>query len=342
MSDRISDIGEFGLIDKIQRLLSEEGFHNPAVTLGLGDDSACFHSREGYEILVTCDAMVEGRHYLPGKIDPRDIGRRAMTMNISDIGAMGGIPRYALISLGLKEETSLLAIEEMYRGFLDVLHDFEASIVGGNLTKVDGADFIDITLIGEIETSRVMRRNGAREGDTILVTGYPGHSAAGLELLLHGQPDDSITDHPLVHAYQRPAHRAWEGRAIAESGLASAMIDTSDGFVGDLAHICEESGFGATLYIDKLPLSEDLREGASRLGRDPLDFVLGSSDDYELIVTCSPAYARKIKALVEALTNTFFTEVGEIGGDAHQLCLRYPDGSEKAATVSGWDHFMKG
>ena len=151
MSERIKDIGEFGLIGRIQHLLSREGFIDPAVTLSLGDDSASFQPREGCEILVTCDSMVEGRHYVPGKMNPMEIGRRAMTMNISDIGAMGGVPRYALISLGLNEDTPVLDIEEMYRGFLDVLRDFEASTVGGNLTKVDGAEFIDITLIGEVE-----------------------------------------------------------------------------------------------------------------------------------------------------------------------------------------------
>lgn len=343
MGDRIRDIGEFGLIGRIQHLLSREGCVDPAVTLSLGDDSASFQPREGCEILVTCDSMVEGRHYLPGKMNPMEIGRRAMTMNISDIGAMGGVPRYALISLGLNEDTPVLDIEKMYRGFLDVLRDFEASIVGGNLTKVDGAEFIDITLIGEAEKGKVIRRDSAREGDAVVVTGYPGHSAAGLELLLGKEhSDESITDHPLVQAYKRPTHRAREGKAIADSGLASAMIDTSDGFAGDLGHICEGSGLGAILYVDKLPLSDALRKISGKLRKDPYDFVLGSSDDYELIITCAPDHIRKIKNLIESLSNVLVTEVGRLGGDSHRICLCYPDGSEKDASVSGWDHFVEG
>ena len=342
MGDRIKDIGEFGLIGKIRHLLSREGSIDPAVTLSLGDDSASFQPREGCEILVTCDSMVEGRHYLSEKMNPMEIGCRAMTMNISDIGAMGGVPRYALISLGLKENTPVLNIEEMYRGFLEILRDFEASIVGGNLTKVDGAEFIDITLIGEIERGKIIRRDKAREGDAVVVTGYPGHSAAGLELLLKEHLDEGITDHPLVQAYKSPTHRAREGKAIADSGLASAMIDISDGFVGDLGHICEESGVGATLYVDKLPLSEALRNTSGKLRKDPYDFVLGSSDDYELIITCDPAHIQKIKNLIESLSSILVTEVGRLGGDFQRIRLSYSDGSEKDTIVSGWDHFMEG
>jgi thiamine-monophosphate kinase len=342
MSECIKDIGEFGLIRRIQRLLSKEGFMDPAVTLGLGDDSASFQPREGCEILVTCDSMVEGRHFLPGKMNPIEIGRRAMTMNISDIGAMGGEPRYALVSLGLKEDTPVLEIDEMYRGFLDVLRDFGASIVGGNITKVDGAEFIDITLIGETERGKVIRRDGARNGDAIVVTGYPGQSAAGLELLLMEDSVESLDDHPLVQAYKGPTHRAREGKAIADSGLASAMIDTSDGFAGDLGHICEGSGLGALLYVDKLPLSEALREVSSEMGKDPFDFVLGSSDDYELIITCDPDNIRRIQTLIKSQSNISVTEVGKMGGAPHRICLCHPDGSEKDVFVSGWDHFLEG
>lgn len=342
MGDRIRDIGEFGLIGRIQRLLLREGFMDPKVTLGLGDDSASFLPREGCEILVTCDSMVEGRHYLPGAMKPIEVGRRAMTMNISDIGAMGGEPRYALVSLGLKEDTSVFDIDEMYRGFLDVLRDFEASIVGGNLTKVTGAEFIDITLIGETEKGKVVRRDNASQGDAIVVTGYPGQSAAGLELLLKGDSVEDLDDNPLIQAYKRPTHRAREGKAIADSGLASAMIDTSDGFAGDLGHICEGSGLGAILYADKLPLSEALRKASSEIKKDPFDFILGSSDDYELIITCQPAHIRRIQTLIQSLSSVSVTEVGKMVDGPHRICLSYPDGSEKDVFVSGWDHFMEG
>src|SRR4030043_1196450 len=128
--ERIIDIGEFGLIRRISDLLKREGIRSERVTLGIGDDTASFLPRPGYELLVTCDCMVEGRHYLPGRIRPLDLGRRAMALNISDIGAMGGRPLYALVSLGLKGEMLVQDIEEIYRGFLAELNPFAASIIG--------------------------------------------------------------------------------------------------------------------------------------------------------------------------------------------------------------------
>ena len=145
MSLTLSDIGEFGLIDRIHALLQKEGLSPPDISIGIGDDTAAFRARAGYELLVTCDAMVEGRHYLPEHISPLDLGRRAMALNISDIGAMGGRPLYALVSLGLKAETPVNDVESMYRGFIAELNPIEASIIGGNVTKSEHATFVDIT-----------------------------------------------------------------------------------------------------------------------------------------------------------------------------------------------------
>ena len=137
------------------------------VTTGIGDDAASFLPRAGYELLVTCDSMVEGRHYLPAFTGSFDIGRRAMTLNISDIGAMGGDPLYALVSLGLPADTLVNDVEELYRGFLYELNPFGASIIGGNLTGSGNGMFIDITLIGEVEQGKAVRRSGARPGDAV-------------------------------------------------------------------------------------------------------------------------------------------------------------------------------
>src|SRR4030042_6544323 len=198
MRERVGDIGEFGLIRRIGDLLNKDGIRSERVTLGIGDDTASFVPRPGYELLGPCDCTGEGRRYLPGKISPLDLGRRAMALNISDIGAMGGRPLYALISLGLRAEIFVQDIEEMYRGFLRELNPFGASIIGGNLTKSANGMFIDVTLIGEVEQGKGVRRSGARPGDIILVTGYLGQAAAGLKLLLQSPDDLSLRQHPLV------------------------------------------------------------------------------------------------------------------------------------------------
>ncbi len=339
MPEKVGDIGEFGLIRRIDHLLIHEGIRSERVTLGIGDDTASFLPRPGYEVLVTCDSVVEGRHYLPGKISPLDLGRRAMDLNISDIGAMGGRPLYALISLGLRADVPVQDVEEMYRGFLRELNPFDASIIGGNLTQSGDGMFIDITLIGEVEQGKGVRRSGARPGDVIWVTGYPGQAAAGLQLLLRAPEDSQILGHPLVKIYTNPSHRARVGEAIAKAGHATAMIDTSDGFLGDLGHICEESRVGAELFKEKLPLSDDLREAALMLHQDPYDFFLGDSDDYELVITCRPEGAAPLRSVVSRCCPVLLTEVGRITETVGNIVLLLPDGDRRSINRSGWDHF---
>ena len=341
LAETLADIGEFGLIHRIRELLEKEGFRTPGVRLGIGDDAASFLPRPGHEILVTCDCIVEGRHYLPGRISPYDLGRRVMVLNISDIGAMGGQPLYALVSLGLKGDLPVRDIEAMYRGFLAELNPFRASVIGGNLTQSGDGVFIDITLIGEVPEGKVVRRSGAKLGNSILVTGYPGQSAAGLQLLLRAELTEDLENHPLVRAYNVPTHRAREGRAAALTGCATAMIDTSDGFLGDLGHICEESGTGAMLFREKLPISEVLREACAQLGVDPYELFMGESDDYELIVTCSPEHVGTIRSVMQGLMDKPVTEVGMITDAAEGVRLIFQDGAERKMKAAGWDHFTR-
>jgi thiamine-monophosphate kinase len=334
--ETLKDIGEFGLIARIDQLLKREGVKSPEVSVGIGDDTASFKARPGYEILVTCDCVVEGRHFLSRRISPLNLGRRSMMLNISDIGAMGGRPLYALISLGLKNETPVQDIEDLYRGFLSELNPFNASIIGGNLTKSGNGIFIDITLIGEVEEGRAVRRSGAKPGDVILVTGYPGQSAAGLQLLLQSLASE---DHALVKVYNNPSHRALEGRAVALTECATAMIDTSDGFLGDLGHICEESGVGALLKQEKFPISEELREAAKILKKEPGDYFLGDSDDYQLIIMCRPKDVETVRSAIAATYAGPVTEVGKLTAPELGIRLVLVDGSERVLSAKGWDHF---
>ncbi len=327
------------MIRCIHDLLEQEGVRAQGVMTGIGDDAAVLKPPAGHELLVTCDSMVEGRHYLPQHITYGDLGRRAMVSNISDIGAMGGTPRYALVSLGLKPGTLVEDIEAMYRGFVTELNPFGASIIGGNLTKSGDKTFIDITLIGTVEDGKAVRRSTAKPGDVIMVTGYPGQAYAGLQLLLQSDSAEDLMEHPLVRAYNTPSHRAREGKAIAESGCATAMIDTSDGFLGDLGHICEESGVGASVMQEKLPVGEDLRQAAAQLERTPHDLVLRNSDDYELIITCSPTHVNRIRSSIAAVSDVVVTEVGRITEAGCGTNLILPNGSQHEMAAEGWDHF---
>ena len=339
MAQTVTDIGEFGLIRRIDTLLRAEGVTRPGVDVSIGDDCACVRPGPGRELLVTCDCMVEGRHYLPRHMSPVELGRRAMVMNISDIGAMGGTPSWALVSLGLTGTTGVDYIEDLYRGFCAELNPFGAVIVGGNLTGTEHGMFIDITLFGEAEPDTILRRSTARPGDVLLVTGYPGQAAAGLEILTSSQDPGSLQEHPLVRAYRTPGHRAREGRAVARTGLASAMIDISDGFPGDLNHICEESKVGARISRDRLPISDALATFAAESDRDPRDLVLRDSDDYELLVTCAPDTVGEIRSAVAGVGDCPLTEVGLITGRDDGLVLALPDGLERILGSGGWDHF---
>lgn len=339
MSKTVSDIGEFGLIDRIFRLIQEEGVETPGVTLGIGDDTAAIKPRAGYEVLVTCDCLVENRHFLPDLIDPHTLGSRAMTVNISDIGAMGGLPLYALISLGLKENTPIADVESMYRGFLQELNPFQASIIGGNITKTEWSNFIDITLVGEVEQGNLMLRSAAEIGDSILVTGHPGQAVAGLKLLQRSRSSQDVQNHPLVEAYNMPKHRAREGHAIARSGCARAMIDTSDGLLADLGLICKESKVGAELFQNKLPLSRALIQEAEQAGFDPFDIVLSDSDDYELILTCTDKNIPRIRSVIASVSDVAVSEIGRITEPKEEIKLILPDGSKRSVEPSGWDHF---
>ena len=340
MAERVGDIGEFGLIRRIGSLLDAEGLRSGRVTTGIGDDAASFLPRAGYELLVTCDAVVEGRHYLPASTGSFDIGRRAMTSNISDIGAMGGDVLYALVSLGLPADTPVRDVEALYRGFLYELNPFGASIIGGNLTRSANGMFIDITLIGEVEQGKAVRRSGARPGDAVLVTGFPGRAAAGLQLLLRGPHDAGFADHPLVRAYTTPSHRARLGRTFAATGYVTAMTDTSDGFSGDLGHVCEASGVGAEVVREEIPVDGAIREAARVLGRDPYALVLGESDDYELVLTCDPRHAAFLQSVAAECGAVPLTRVGRItAGEGTVMLL--PDGRKVPLDAAAFDHFRR-
>jgi len=390
MNETLSRIGEFAAIRRIKELLNREGTDTSGLIAGIGDDSAVFTPQPGYELLVTQDSMVEYRHFILEHFTYRNLGRRAMVMNISDIGAMGGRPLYALISLGLKSDIAMNNVEDIYHGFLEVLNPMEVPIIGGNLTRIDQAMFIDITVIGCIKKDNLLRRSTAKQEDSILVTGFPGESAAGLRLLKesnniafkkknlecrgrfqtgpfdHRRPFDKLramagqgeralqnqkhcleaystehTESPLITAYLRPDHRAVEGRIIAESGYATAMIDMSDGLFGDLMHICEESGAGADLFLDRLPVSDSLREFALKQGENLYNLMLGASDDYELLITCNSNNIDKLQSIVKSESSVKITEIGRI--TSRQGIIETMDSQGKREQVSphGWDHFSR-
>jgi thiamine-monophosphate kinase len=334
----VRDIGEFGLIDRIAKLLPSPA---PDVVRGIGDDVAVLKTGASEYLLATCDIQVEGVHFLREAITPYQLGRKAVAINVSDIAAMGGEPRWALVSLAIPEDTEVGYIEELYRGLREEAAITGTSVVGGNLSRMESRIAIDITLLGAAEPEFLVLRSGARTGDAICVTGFPGESRAGLELIRRPDlPVGEKTRQRLLERHLTPHARLKEGRLLARSRLVTSMLDVSDGLLADLGHICESSGTGAELGADSLPVSGAVTETAAAAGTDALDWVLSGGEDYELLFTAGPKAFPTLKKMLLDETGTQCTMIGTVSGETGVVRLGFTGGKQLSYTPGkGWDHF---
>jgi thiamine-monophosphate kinase len=240
----------------------------------------------------------------------------------------------------LPPETKVEYVDDLYRGMEEEASRYKVSIVGGNTAR-SPLLIVDLFLIGEIEPDFLLLRSGAREGDLVLVTGQLGDSAAGLALLL----DRSLEvkeEHKrsVLKAHLTPIPRIEEGRAIAKSGVATAMIDISDGLASDIAHICESSGVGVRIWAEEIPISEATREVAKAAGKDPLDLALFGGEDYELLFTAPPERAEDVALFVRRETGMPVTAIGEVLPADEGRTLLKGDGKTVFLESGGWDHFF--
>lgn len=332
----IQQVGEFGLIERIEVVVgstARDGF------LGIGDDAAILSPSEGCQTVLSCDVMVEGRHFRKDLMTPEETGARAAAVSMSDLAAMGALPTASIISLGLRQDTTVAWVESFYRGFRNLADRYNAEILGGNITSVEGDCFIDVTVLGEVPAGEALLRSGAAPGDAILVTGFPGSSAAGLAILC--QSEDETQDFPLLcRSYIAPVPRIEAGILLREMGVLSAAIDVSDGLAGDLRHILDASGVGARIYSQSIPIAPELKEYVGRHGVSAIDIAIGPSDDYELLFTCPSEQA---EAVVNSLAETGLpiAMIGRITEGTGELELM--DGRNKGMKLqdAGWDHFRK-
>ncbi|MFQ6015848.1 MAG: thiamine-phosphate kinase [Anaerolineae bacterium] len=334
---KIGELGEFGLIDRLSRLLPQQGAD---VVVGVGDDVAVLRTSQGKYLLVTCDIQLEGSHFLRDSITPHQLGRKAVAINLSDIAAMGGVPRHLLISLGLPQETTVEYVDALYHGFREEATTFGVDIVGGNMARSPEGLIIDIFLLGEVEPEHLLLRSGARPGDRVLVTGRLGEAAAGLALFLDAALECHEVDAQQVkEAFLTPTPRVIEGQVIGRSGLATAMIDISDGLANDLRHICQSSGVGARLWAEGLPISPTTRRVAALVGKDAQEMALHGGEDYELLFTTSPDRADELSAAVTRESGTPVTVIGEIVSQEEGVKLSLAEGDTVPLVPGGWDHF---
>jgi thiamine-monophosphate kinase len=260
--------GEFAYIDWLRRRTPSD----PRVLIGPGDDVAALRLRPDSPCLVTTDMLMEGTCFRLSEAGPRAVGRKALAVNLSDIAAMAGRPVAAVVSVALSRQGGRGLAEELYLGLREIADAFETAIIGGDTNSWDGPLVISVTVLGEATGSGPVRRSGARPGDWLLVTGPLGGSIRGKHLIFTPRVQEAIQLHNVAQLH--------------------AMIDISDGLAADVNHICVESGCGAVLNADRIPISADAH--AMQDNKTPLDHALSDGEDFELVFTVSPEDGRRL------------------------------------------------
>jgi thiamine-monophosphate kinase len=314
--DPVPPLGEFGLIDWIRQQSARPAWQGTAV--GIGDDCAVLEFTPGAQILVTTDMLMDGRHFQFSSDGADAVGYKAMGANLSDIAAMAGVPRAAVVSVALPKWEGTSIAQRLHAGLKRMADRFAVDLVGGDTNAWDGPLVINITLLGETTLRGAVRRSGARPGDEILVTGALGGS------FFRGR-------------HLRPEPRVREALALLGAAKLNAMIDVSDGLSSDLAHILEDSGgLGAILDAAQIPVHPDAIDQSRSDGVTPLDHALNDGEDFELCVVCAPDDARKL--LTSPPDGTVVRRVGAVTREPG-LRIQTAAGKIEKVEPRGFDHF---
>ncbi len=331
---KIKDLGEFGLI---HHLASRLKFRSSDSILGIGDDCAVYPVKPGMNQVTSTDALVEDIHFKLATTTPEALGRKALSVSLSDIAAMGGTPKRVLVTLGLPKKISVQFLDKLYSGFNEICNQFKVELAGGDTVSSPKCFFINVAVIGEAK--RVFTREGAKPGDLIFVTGTLGDSSLGLQLLSKNK--NGRKDHKfLFKRHLDPTARVQEAGILARSKLEiTSMIDVSDGLVQDLYHICKASKVGARIYQDRLPQSPEFARTCGRNSIPTLPHLLNGGEDYELLFTL-PADGVKNLNRQFLKAKVLVTQVGEIALKPRKVLLELRDGTTKTLPESeGFNHF---
>lgn len=313
---KLSELGEFGLIKEIKGICDNA---SGDLLLNIGDDAAAVRTRTGIALLSS-DMLVEGGHFDLKSTSYYQLGHKVLAVNLSDIYAMGGRPRYFLLNIGVPKKCEINNIKNLYRGLKKLADMHGVAVIGGD-TSGSGRDLVlSGTIIGE--TKRVISRKGAKPGDGIYVAGTLGDSAMGLELLNKSAKHKAQDSLKLCKRHLMP-----EPAPLKRTKDITAMIDISDGLLIDLSHICDESGVGAMIYSDSIPMSKELSAVAKRSRKDPLDYALKGGEDFVLLFT-SPSKTRR---------DAF--RIGEIINRGRYIIDS--NGKKQAFRPEGYEHFRK-
>jgi thiamine-monophosphate kinase len=325
---RVADAGERALVARITGRLSQP----PWVVVGPGDDAAVVEPERGALEVVTTDAVVEGVHFDLGFSPPEAVGHRALAVNLSDVAAMGGRPRAAVLSLALPDALPVATLDRMLDGLLALAERHAVALVGGNITRSPGPWVIDLTLLGSVGRRRVLTRDGARPGDEVYVTGAVGGAAAGLAQL---RLDVAATG-PLVDRCLWPEPRVRMGQLLGRLGAATACLDLSDGLAAGLRQLADASRVGLDIDAGAVPVPAEAMAWHAGRGTDPVAAALAGGDDYELLFTARPTRRGRLRAVRREARGVAMTRIGTVT-PAGTLRLRGAPGARELP--EGFEHF---
>jgi len=334
---KVSELGEFGLIDLLAKMAYSSQDKQIAswqkLLIGIGDDAAVWHGDASTQ-LATVDSFIQDVHFPSGLASWEELGWRAMAANLSDIAAMGGVPRYALVSLALPDHTEVEDVTALYTGMIELAQQSGVAIIGGDISSAPLV-VITITILGSTRNrdKHILTRSAAEPGEQVAVTGYLGAAAAGLQMLtkqLQFAPEATAS---LKGAFLRPYPRIAEGQMLLDQGVKTA-IDISDGLVSDLKQICKSSQVGARIEIDRVPIQPTVKANFSDKS---LELALSGGEDYELLFTASPQIIGKVKRAASCP----ITVIGEIVADKKgEITLVDRKGNLFNLDKAGWEHFI--
>lgn len=319
---------EWALIKKIKKMTAS--LPSPgSLVAGIGDDCSIFKISKTKYGLISTDISIENVHFNKKFSSPEEIGYKAMVGNLSDIAAMGGLPLFAYVSIGIPKDLDEQFILKIYKGLIKAAKKNKTYIAGGDTSRSNEI-IINISIYGETEKNYLIRREGTNIGDKIFITGHIGDSMAGLEILKNTIINKKYS--LLVNKHKKPEPRIFLSRSIINKFSPTAMIDVSDGLLSDLSHICENSGKGFLLDAENLPVSKSLIKYCLINNKNIYDYALNSGEEYELLFTA------KHDQKINKINGVIITQIGEIIKSGY---LIKNDNIKKSVKISGYDHFSR-
>jgi thiamine-monophosphate kinase len=325
---KVSELGEFGLIDLLAKMAG--GGQDERLLIGIGDDAAAWQG-DGSIQLATVDSFIQDVHFPSGLASWNELGWKAMAVNLSDIAAMGGLPRYALVSLALPDNTEVDDVTALYEGMLDLAQQWKVGLIGGDISRAP-LIVITLTILGTAKNRHILTRATAKPGELVAVTGSLGGAAAGLEMLTKGLKFDSQATACFRQAFFHPYPRIAEGQLLVEQGVKTA-IDLSDGLLSDLNQICKASQVSARVEVERVPIEPTVKV---HFGNKALEMALSGGEDYELLFTGRAEVIDRVKRKAACP----ITVIGEIAAGREGVIPVDKQGNPIDVGKRGWEHFI--